>query len=51
MVVLRIIGHLGALLEGPDDGTRFDIRRTYTYSLVVVPTNHHARLERITGAV
>jgi hypothetical protein len=46
-VVLRIIGHVGAWLEGPGP-TRLTIRPSYTYSLGVI---HHAGLERITRRV
>src|ERR671912_303484 len=46
-VVLRIIGHVAARLEGHGP-TRLTIRRSYTYSLGVI---HHAGLERITSSV
>ena len=46
-VVLRIIGHVAAWLEGPGPA-RLTIRPSYTYSLGVI---HHAGLERITRSV
>src|SRR5215212_6839112 len=46
-VVLRIIGHVDACLEGLG-APRLTIRPSYTYSLGVI---HHAGLERITRRV